>query len=62
MAFTEITELMRMEIGSQVHNDGVGEAKMVQDVADEGNYSICREHCDWLVLDPLGNLLMATNT
>jgi hypothetical protein len=30
---------------------------MVQDVMDEGNHSICRERCDWLVLDPLGKLV-----
>jgi hypothetical protein len=40
---------MRVEIGSQVRDDGVGKAKMVQDVADE--------RCDWLVLDLLGKLV-----
>jgi hypothetical protein len=28
-AFTRIRELMRVEIGSQIWNDGVGEAKAV---------------------------------
>jgi hypothetical protein len=53
----EILELMRVKIGTQVHVDGVGEEKMVQDVADEANHSICRKRCDWLVLDPLGKLV-----
>jgi hypothetical protein len=44
---------MRVEIGSLVRDDGVGEAESVQDVADEANHSICRERYDWLVLDPL---------
>jgi hypothetical protein len=48
---------MRVEIGSQVYNDGVGKTKTVQDVKDVGNHSICRECCDWLVLDPLGKLV-----
>jgi hypothetical protein len=46
-----------MKIGSQVCDDGVGEAKLMQDVADEGNHSIYRERCDWLVLDQLGKLV-----
>jgi hypothetical protein len=29
----------------------------MQDVVDEANHSICRERCDWLVLDPLGKLV-----
>jgi hypothetical protein len=53
---------MRVEIGSQVGDDGVGEAETMQDVAHEANRSICRECFDWLVLDPIGNLSMATNT
>jgi hypothetical protein len=48
---------MRVEIGSQVSNDGAGEAKTVQDVVDEGNHSICRKRCDRFVLDPLGKLV-----
>jgi hypothetical protein len=60
--FIEIPELMRVEIGSQVGDDGVGEAETMQDVAHEANRSICRECFDWLVLDPIGNLSMATNT
>jgi hypothetical protein len=56
-AFIEILELMRVEIGSQVPNYGVREAEMVQDVPDEANHSICRERCDWLVLDPLGKIV-----
>jgi hypothetical protein len=47
---------MRVEVGAQVRDDGVGEAKIVQDVADEANHSICREHYDWLILNPLGKL------
>jgi hypothetical protein len=30
---------------------------MVQDVADEANHSICRERCNWLVLDLLDKLV-----
>jgi hypothetical protein len=48
---------MCVEIGSQVRDGGVGEAKMVQDVADEANHSICRKRCDWLVLNPFGKLV-----
>jgi hypothetical protein len=48
---------MRVEIGSQVRDDGVGEADSVQDVTNEANHSICREHCDWLVLDLLHKLV-----
>jgi hypothetical protein len=50
---------MPMEIGSQVRDDSVGEAKAesVQDVIDEANHSICRELCNWLVLDPLHELV-----
>jgi hypothetical protein len=48
---------MRVEIGSQVRDDGVGEAESVQDVANEANHSICRERCDWFVLDPLRKLV-----
>jgi hypothetical protein len=48
---------MRVEIGSQVRDDSVGEAETMQDVADEANHSICRERCDWLVLNPLGKLV-----
>jgi hypothetical protein len=48
---------MWVEIGSEVRNDGVGEAKKVQDVAHEGNHSICWECCDWLVLNLLGKLV-----
>jgi hypothetical protein len=55
--FTEIPELMRVEIGSQVCDDGVGEAKTMQDVTDEANHSIRKKRCDWLVVDPLGKLV-----
>jgi hypothetical protein len=48
---------MRVEIGSQVCDDCVGEAEIMQDVVDEANHSICRECCDWLVLDPFGKLV-----
>jgi hypothetical protein len=48
---------MQVEIGSQVRDDGVGEAKTVQDIVDEANHSIRRKRCDWLVLDPLGKLV-----
>jgi hypothetical protein len=48
---------MRVEIGSQICDNGVGEAKAVKDVTDESNHSICSERCNWLVLDPLGNLV-----
>jgi hypothetical protein len=47
---------MRVQIGSQIHDDSVGKAKSVQDVADEANHSICRVLCNWLVLDPLCEL------
>jgi hypothetical protein len=30
---------------------------MMHDVIEKANHSICREHCDWLVLDPLGKLV-----
>jgi hypothetical protein len=55
--FIEILELMRVEIGSQVRDDSVGEAESMQDVIDEANHSIYRECCDWLVLDPLRKLV-----
>jgi hypothetical protein len=29
----------------------------MQDVVDESNCTICRECCDWFVLDPLGKLV-----
>jgi hypothetical protein len=48
---------MRVEIGSQVHDDGVEEAKMVQDVVDEADHLIYRKCCNWLVLDSLGKLV-----
>jgi lactate dehydrogenase-like 2-hydroxyacid dehydrogenase len=48
---------MRVEIGSQVHDDSVGEAKSVQDVANQANHSICIELCDWLLLDLLRKLV-----
>jgi hypothetical protein len=48
---------MRVEIGSQIRDDGVGKAESVQDVADEANNLICRELCNWLVLDPLHELV-----
>jgi hypothetical protein len=48
---------MRVKIGSQVHDDSVGEAESVQDVTDEANHSICKELCNWLVLDPLRKLV-----
>jgi hypothetical protein len=48
---------MRVEIGSEIRDDGVGKVESVQDVADEANHSICRELCDWLVLDPLRELV-----
>jgi hypothetical protein len=49
--------MMGVEIGYQILDDSVGEAKLVQDVADEANHSICRELCNWLVLDPLQELV-----
>jgi hypothetical protein len=48
---------MRVEIGSQICDDGVGEAETVRDVIGEANHSIYKERCDWLVLDPLGKLV-----
>jgi hypothetical protein len=56
-AFTEILELIRVEIGSQVRDDSVGETKMVQDIIDKTNHSIRRKRYDWLLLDPLGKLV-----
>jgi hypothetical protein len=44
---------MRVKIGSYVHDDSFGEAELVQDVANEANHSICRGLCNWLVLNPL---------
>jgi hypothetical protein len=32
---------MRVEIGSQIHDDSVGEAESVQDITDEADHSIC---------------------
>jgi hypothetical protein len=40
----------RVEIGSQVRDDSVVEAELVQDVANEANHSICRELCDCLIM------------
>jgi hypothetical protein len=48
---------MRVEIGSQIHRDSVGKVELVQDVANEANHLICRELCNWLVLDPLRELV-----
>jgi hypothetical protein len=48
---------MRVEIGSQIRDDGVGEAELVQDVIDEANHSIYREFCNWPLLDPLHELV-----
>jgi hypothetical protein len=48
---------MRVEIGSQIRDDSVGEAESVQNVADGVDHSICRELCNWLVLDPLHELV-----
>jgi hypothetical protein len=48
---------MRVEIGSQIRDDSVGKAELVQDVTNEANHSICRELCNWLVLDPLHELV-----
>jgi hypothetical protein len=48
---------MRVEIGSQVCDYSFGEAESVQDVADEANHLICRELCNWIVLDPLRKLV-----
>jgi hypothetical protein len=55
--FIEILKLMRVEIGSQIHDDSVGKSESLQDVADEANHSICRELCNWLVFDPFGELV-----
>jgi hypothetical protein len=38
--FTELSELVGCEIGSQVYDDGVREAEVMQDVGDEINDSI----------------------
>jgi hypothetical protein len=48
---------MRVEIGSQIRDDSVGEAESVQDVTDEANHSMCRKLYNWLVLDPLHELV-----
>jgi hypothetical protein len=55
--FTEIQKLMRVEIGSQICDNGVGKAKAVYDVADESNHSICSDRCNWPVLYPLSKLV-----
>jgi hypothetical protein len=57
IAFTELPKLMQVEIGSQVCDDSVGEAKSVQDVTDEANHSIYRDLCNWLVLNPVRELV-----
>jgi hypothetical protein len=46
-----------VEIGSQIRDDSIGKAESVQDVADEANHSIYRELCNWLVLNPLHELV-----
>jgi hypothetical protein len=46
-----------MEVGSEIHDDGVGEAEPVQDLADEVDYSVRGLLCDHLVLDPLCELV-----
>jgi hypothetical protein len=48
---------MRVELGSQIHDESVGEAESVQDVADEADHSIYKELCNCLVLDPLRELV-----
>jgi hypothetical protein len=48
---------MRVEIGSQIRDDSVEEAELVQDIADEANHLICREFCNWLVLHILRKLV-----
>jgi hypothetical protein len=53
---------MRVEIGSQICDDGVGKAELVQDVADEANQLIYTELCNGLYLVHFMNLSMATNT
>jgi hypothetical protein len=52
-SFVEFPELIRVEIGSQIQDDSVGEAESMQDIIDETEYSICKELCNRLVLDPL---------
>jgi hypothetical protein len=48
---------MRVEIRSQILDDSIGEAKAVQDVADEADYSIGGDFCNRLALDPLCKLV-----
>jgi hypothetical protein len=53
----EFPELIGHEIGSQVCDDGIGEAKAVQDIRDEVNNPIWCELGYRLVLNPLGKLI-----
>jgi hypothetical protein len=46
-----------VEIGFQIRDDNVGEAEPRQDIVDETDYSICRELCNKLVLDPFYKLV-----
>jgi hypothetical protein len=53
----EFPELVGHEIGSKVCNDGIGEAKTVQDIRDEVDNPIWCELGYQLLLNPLGKLV-----
>ena len=54
---TEIPERLRCKIGTQICDECVRKTKPVYDVGDEVDCSVCRDLDDWLVLDPLGELV-----
>jgi hypothetical protein len=53
----EFLELVGLEVGSQICDDGIGEAEAVQDIRDEVNNPIWCELGYRLVLNPLGKLV-----
>jgi hypothetical protein len=55
--FTELPELVSCEVCSQVHDDGVREAEVMQNVGDQINDSVWCKLGYQLVLDPLGKLV-----
>jgi hypothetical protein len=55
--FTELLELVCCEIRTQVSDDSVWEAEPMQDFTKEVDCSMRSKLGDWLVLDPLCELV-----
>jgi hypothetical protein len=53
----ELQELPAGELGPVVDDDGVVHPEPVDNVGEERNGLLCPEVCDWVHLNPLGELV-----